>query len=129
MDQASARTRPMESARKPNRMPPHAEASRVAEAMAPAAAEVRWNWSRMVVRAKAYSITSMASSIQAKWTAARVRHCVRVMDLYQGMEPLLLGAQQREGRVEGDLLETYLVAGAQLSDAVQVGGYDVGDFG
>src|ERR1022692_825498 len=94
----------MRSASTPNNTPPNAEASRVAEAIAPAAAELRWNSSRMVVSANAYSMTSMASSIQANCAAASVVHCARVMELYQGMEPLLLRLEERERRVDEDLL-------------------------
>src|ERR1022692_4268093 len=104
----------MRSASTPNNTPPNAEASRVAEAIAPAAAELRWNSSRMVVSANAYSMTSMASSIQANCAAASVVHCARVMELYQGMEPLLLRLEERERRVDGDLLETHPVARAEL---------------
>jgi hypothetical protein len=93
----------------------------VAEAIAPAAAEVRWNSSRMAVSAKAYSMTSMASSIQPNCAAASVFHCARVMELYQRMEPLLLRGEQRQRRVDGDLLETHLVARAQLPDRVEIG--------
>jgi hypothetical protein len=78
----------------------------------------------MAVRANAYSMTSMtsmASSIQANCAAASVFHCARAMELYQGMEPLLLGREERERRVDGDLLEMYLVARAELPDRVKIG--------
>src|ERR1022692_3766126 len=119
----------MRSAITPNNTPPNAEASRVAEAIAPAAAELRWNSSRMVVSANAYSMTSMASSIQANCAAASVVHCARVMELYQGMEPLLLRLEERERRVDGDLLETHPVARAELPDRVKLGCNHVRDFG
>src|ERR1039457_254030 len=105
----------MRSASTPNNTPPNAEASRVAEAIAPAAAELRWNSSRMVVSANAYSMTSMASSIQANCAAASVVHCARVM------EPLLLRLEERERRVDGGLLETHPVARAELPDRVKIG--------
>src|SRR5580658_2429240 len=111
----------MRSASTPHNTPPNADASSVAEAIAPAAAEFRWNSSRMAVSANAYSMTSMASSIQASCAAPSVFHCARAIELYQGMEPLLLRLEKGERRVDGDLLKTHLVARAQLPDRVKIG--------
>jgi len=66
-------------------------------------------------------MTSMASSIQANCAAASVFHCARVMELYQGMKPLLLRLEERKRRVDRDLLEAYLVARAELPDRVKIG--------
>jgi hypothetical protein len=63
----------------------------------------------------------MASSAQANCTAASVFHCARVMELYQGMKPLLLRLEERQRRIDGYLLETYLIARTELPDRVKIG--------
>src|SRR5690349_14644783 len=120
MLQIRARARPIWSARAPNSTPPKAEVNSVNDATAPASAELRWNSPRIAVSANAYSITSVASSVQPSWAAHSVRHCSRVMELYQGIDPRLLFAQQFQGAVETGALEADRVARPQLSHGVQV---------
>src|SRR5579871_4401668 len=129
MEKNSARTRPMRSASTPNSTPPNAEASKVAEAMAPACAALSRNSSRMAVSAKAYSITSMASSIQPSSAAASVFHCALVMDSGQSMQLLLLGAQQGQRRIYGYFFEANAFARAQLSHGVEIRRDHIGDLG
>ena len=79
IDHISERARPYRSESQPNSMPPSAEVTSGAAPSAPAAAELKWNSSRIVVSAKEYSITSIASSIQPSCAAISVRHCKRVI--------------------------------------------------
>src|SRR5678815_1474253 len=116
MDSTSARTRPTRSASTPKRMPPAAEATRVAEARAPAWAAPRWNSFRTAPSANAKSITSKASRAQPRCAASSVRHCVPVIALAQeGIDLLFLAQQQGTGVLEGDRLQAQDVAGANLS--------------